>query len=114
MAAGKIFWAFGPESRWDEALSQSRERRTEHTITDIQVLRQQLAQVRREGVAYDLAEWNAELGAVAAPVFGPDGHVRACLTILVPIERFGAREMVEYAAAVKQIAGELSMHLGGL
>ena len=52
------------------------------------------------------------MGAVAAPVLGPDGLVRASLAVVVPIERCGEAEMQAYTEAVKRTARALSREMG--
>jgi DNA-binding IclR family transcriptional regulator len=110
-AAAKVFMAFRPEGTWDEVLAQPVQPATQLTITDPNQLREQLLRVRQEGVAFDHAEANAELGGVAVPVFGFDGSVRAALSVVSPIEQFGPREMADHADAAREVAAELSEEL---
>ncbi len=111
-AGTKVFAAFRPEESWDVALARSVRPFTERTITDPAVLRKQLVKVREEGVAFELGEWSAELGAVGAPVFGADGRVRAALSVVSPVERFGPEQMAFHAHAARETAAELSRALG--
>ena len=52
------------------------------------------------------------MGAVAAPVFGADGLIRAALAVVVPIERCGDEEMEAHTLAVRRIAHALSREVG--
>jgi DNA-binding IclR family transcriptional regulator len=60
--------AFGPEEAWDRILAKPILPRTPHTVTDPQALREKWRAIRREGVAFDWSEWNADAPAVAVPL----------------------------------------------
>ena len=111
-ADAQVLIAFGPEEAWDGLLARPIERRTQHTVTDPEMLRERWRVVRREGVAYDMGEWNADAPAVAAPVFDRNGHLRGAITVVPPVERGSVTEMDSYAAAVKKTAADVSKTLG--
>jgi len=74
--------AFGPEhhsapSPLPEA--RSTKRTIEHQSWTPLELDQVLDQVKREGVAFGLQEWEVGTCAVAAPVFGSNGQIAAAL-----------------------------------
>ena len=108
----KLYVALGPESVWPQAVAESSVARTQYTITEPDKLTNELVKVRREGVAYGLQEHNLGMCAVGAPVFGAGSELRAALAVVVPSERFGPSEMRDYAAAVTEVAHELSRELG--
>lgn len=108
----RIFLAYRPESEWPAALAGSIEKRTPHTRTDPEALAAELNQIRREGVAFGLQEWNLGMCAVASPVFDAGGQVRASLAIVAPDERFGPPERESHAGAVIETAGLVSSALG--
>jgi IclR family KDG regulon transcriptional repressor len=108
----RIFVAFGPENMWPDAIAVSREPRTNYTMTDPERLFEELVRVRREGLAFGLQEYILGMCAIGAPVFDSSGEVRACVAVVAPSERFGPREILEYAAAVKEAAAGLSHELG--
>jgi DNA-binding IclR family transcriptional regulator len=111
-ADAQILIAFAPEETWDALLATPVEPRTEHTVTDPDRLRERWRAIRREGIAYDLGEWNAEAPAVAAPVFDQSGQVRAALTVVPPIERGSPEQMERHGLATKRAAAKLSAVLG--
>ncbi|MCL5736910.1 MAG: IclR family transcriptional regulator [Actinobacteria bacterium] len=108
----RIFLAYEPEHRLEQALSVKQEPRTQYTITDPDRIRDDLQRIRREGVGYSLQDWLIGMCSVAAPVFGLGGAVRASLSIVTPSERFGPTEMASYANAVKEVAAVISSDLG--
>lgn len=110
-AQAKLFLAFGSEQKRKWALSQPLERRTEHTVLDPRELEEMLVQVKHEGVAFCLQEWQLGMCALAAPVFGPNGDIVAGLAVVAPNERFGPAEMRVYAAATRRTAAQISQRL---
>lgn len=108
----RIFVAFGPENMWPAAVAATAEPRTEYTVTDPERLLEELARVRRDGLAFGLDEYILGMCAIGAPVFDSRGEVRACMAVVAPSERFGPRETAEYATAVKEAATGLSRELG--
>jgi DNA-binding IclR family transcriptional regulator len=108
----RIFLAFGPERERMMAIHRLVERRTPYTTTDPEALAVTLEQIRREGMAIGIQEWNLGMCAVGAPVFDAGGQVRASLAVVAPIERFGEVEQLAYASAVKDTAAEVSASLG--
>jgi len=108
----KVLVAFRPEETWQATIAESVIRHTDRTITDPEELRRQLMRAREEGVAYDLGEWSTELAAVAAPVFGADGNLRAALSVISPVERFNEEVRARHADLVREAAADISRELG--
>ena len=111
-ADAQVLVAFGPEEAWDVLLATPIEARTERTVTDPGRLRERWRTIRREGVAFDWGEWNLGAPAVAAPVIDRSGQLRGSISVVPPIERCTEAQMLEYAAAVKRTAAEVSKKLG--
>ncbi|GAA1471006.1 IclR family transcriptional regulator [Corynebacterium felinum] len=61
---------------------------TEHTITDPEQFREELAQVRIDGVAYDREEITEGLSCVAAPIFGRNNTPIAAMSVSGPTLSF--------------------------
>ena len=104
--------AFGPEESWERILAKPILSRTVNTVTDPQALREKWSAIRREGVAFDWLEWNADAPAVAVPLFDRRGHLLGALSIVVPIERASEEAMQRHAALLKDAAAEISLKLG--
>ena len=87
--------------------------RTANTVTDPQALREKWSAIRREGVAFDWLEWNADAPAVAVPLFDRRGHLLGALSIVVPIERASRRGHAEpRERCSRSAAAEISQKLG--
>lgn len=89
-AVGKAILAWLPESERDALIENIRfVRHTANTLTTRKALRAELADARRDGVAFDRCEGNEEVCCIAAPILKSDGGVVASVGISMP------RRMVE-------------------
>lgn len=83
-AMGKIHLAFGPDSLRQTVLGKVLEAFTETTITDPEILRKELDQVRTQGYAIDDEEISRGLTCIGAPIFGLNGEVIAAMSLTAP------------------------------
>jgi DNA-binding IclR family transcriptional regulator len=104
----------------DQYVEQHRlEAVTATTITDEQRLREELAEVRRQGFAWSRGERQVGAGSVAAPIFHPSGDVFGSISLCGPLDRFEAlmashaTEVVETARLVSEEAGSRYAVEGG-
>jgi len=111
-AHSKVFLAFMPEEERASILARPLLPLTPYSITDTEKLAETIRAVAAEGVAYDLQEHTVGVCAVAAPVWGPPGTVRASLAVVAPADRFGPSEAKAFAQAVKRCAEAISHELG--
>jgi DNA-binding IclR family transcriptional regulator len=87
-ALGKAILANLPEKRVEEILDEHPlEATTENTITSREALYDELEDVRKSGIAYDLEERVIGVQCVAAPVITTDGHVLGAISIAGPTSR---------------------------
>lgn len=111
-AAGRVLLAFQPREYRDTYVEAVRmEPITSATTVDRDVLRAQLDEVRRKRFWVSRGEVNEDGGAIAAPVFGPDGKITCALSVALPLTRLAARE-AELTAIVTDVAGRASGCLG--
>jgi DNA-binding IclR family transcriptional regulator len=82
-AIGKALLAFSPSPLVDAFVARGLKRYTPYTLVSPDRLRRALAEIRLNGLA--VSRWELQLGAsaVAAPVFGPGGHVVAAIELPV-------------------------------
>ncbi|MGH9063839.1 MAG: IclR family transcriptional regulator [Acidimicrobiales bacterium] len=96
-ASSKALLAFLPRAESERYLREhDLVRLTPLTITSQAKLRRELRGVRERGYAMSFGERDAGAGAVAAPVFGHDGQLRAVISVSGPVDRF--RPVVDQAA----------------
>ncbi|MFT5707194.1 MAG: IclR family acetate operon transcriptional repressor [Oceanospirillaceae bacterium] len=81
-ASGKVYLAFMDQRRREGLLTPSLFKRyTERTITDPELLREELKSIKKTGVGVDDEEFMSGMVAIAVPVFNPANEV--CFTIAV-------------------------------
>ena len=109
-AIGKAVLAHSPSEVVDQVIEAGLTRRTPYTIVSPQLLRECLAEVNRNGVAFDREEAALGLCCAAAPVFGQRHEIIAALSISVSTCRVDPEQM---ASAVKTASLSLSRVLAG-
>lgn len=112
-ALGKVLLAALTEGQLDRFL-QNHELAalTPKTITEPDLLRAEIQEVARNGVAYDDGEFNAEVRCVAVPIYDFTGQVVGALGISGPIWRLSIQAMHKKTGLVKDAARRLSAELG--
>jgi IclR family KDG regulon transcriptional repressor len=85
---------------------------TPKTITEPELLRREIREVARTGVAYDDGEFNPEVRCVAVPVHDFTGQVAGALGISGPIWRLSIPVLQKQTELVKAAARRLSAELG--
>jgi IclR family acetate operon transcriptional repressor len=106
---GKAIVAFSPPELVEQALARRLVRRTPRTITDREVLRLELARIRREGVAFDRGEAERRLICAAAPITRADGTALAAVS--VSMEHRSRVGLSRLAPMVKRAADAISSDL---
>jgi DNA-binding IclR family transcriptional regulator len=87
-AAGKAILAHLPEERVDEIVdTYGLPARTEHTITSRAALREELAETRERGYAFNFEESVKGLHAVGAPITDEDGTGIGAISVSGPANR---------------------------
>ncbi|WP_254533127.1 IclR family transcriptional regulator [Natrinema gelatinilyticum] len=87
-ALGKVILAYLPDDRRDEIIDQhGLHAITENTITDREVLRDQLAEICDRQIAFDDEERLNGLRSVAAPVFDGTDRVIGSISVAGPMHR---------------------------
>ena len=116
VAVGKALLAFAPPAEQTTYLATPLESFTPDTITDPDRLREELAQIARDGMARDAQEYKRGLRAVAAPIFSADSGPVAVAALALPLlvaASFNAAEEARIEATLRECAGEISRALGG-
>jgi DNA-binding IclR family transcriptional regulator len=112
-AMGKVLLAFMHEDDRRELLDRvSLQPITTATVTDRNVLEQQLIDIRKKGYAVSRGEQAEGVASVSAPVFGANGHVAAALSVLGPSNRLTEAVIPKVRALVTDAARETSEALG--
>jgi DNA-binding IclR family transcriptional regulator len=87
-SAGKAIMAFLPDERVSEIIEQrGLESYTENTITDEEILRDELEQIREDHVAFAQQEYIQRMNTVSVPVIDVNDQVCGALGISGPAHR---------------------------
>ncbi|MEM7222147.1 MAG: IclR family transcriptional regulator [Pseudomonadota bacterium] len=81
---------------------------TEKTITTAQKLDEEVAKIRKAGVAIDWGEYRAQVYSIGAPIFGPGGAAIAAIGVSVPAANCTKSEVKKIAAQVIEAAGSIT------
>ena len=112
-ALGKILLAALDESQLEGLLARRPPAPfTARTITDREVLTAEIAAVRRNGIAYDDSEFNAEARCVAVPVRDFTGEIRGAIGISGAVWRLSLQALEEKARLVREAAGRMEAAFG--
>ncbi|WP_281451681.1 IclR family transcriptional regulator [Paenarthrobacter nitroguajacolicus] len=111
-AVGKVLVAFA-EPEESEQLVEELELvpRTEHTITDRQAFREEIALVRERGYAVMNEENEVGMHAVAVPVLSPEGKATAAIATAAPVFRIRLKDLLTHVPVLQEAAIELSARL---
>jgi len=109
---GKIFAAFKTPAEREVILAKPRSRPTPKTVTDLDQIRAELEQVKKDGVAYDMEGAYMGLCSVGSPVRDQSGDIAATIAVIIPSGRFGQNEQELCTRAVKEAAASFSAYLG--
>ncbi|MEQ4299981.1 IclR family transcriptional regulator [Plantactinospora sp. B6F1] len=104
--------AFLPPAERDEILAAGLPSLTDRTVTDTEVLRQRLAEIRRLGFAGSDGERQEGAGSVAAPVFDIDGTVLGAISVCGPAARVDAAARERFVPLLIKAADAISRALG--
>lgn len=110
---GKALLAYLPDDELRRRFpSPTLTRYTPHTITDLDQLRAELAQVRRQGYAVDRQEHEEGVKCVAVAIFDHKG-VAGAMSVSGPVERMEEHAAEGLVEALQAAAAEISAQMGG-
>ncbi len=110
-AGGKCILAFSDRAFVDNALKGKFTRYTDKTITNPNILKKQIKQIRQQGYAFDYEELDIGVCAIGAPVLNHDKKPVASVIIAAPAYRvdskFESRAIPLLKSAVSEISSQL-------
>ena len=110
-ASGKVLLSFSQEETLREVLDRPLKALTAWTITDRQVLLDQLKYARTRGWAYESQESAPNLSCVAAPVLDSGGIAFATVTVCLPVPFISEPRQRQLASSMAGFANELSRRI---
>lgn len=111
-STGKSMLAYLSPEQLSAILKGSLPQYTPKTVTDIDRLRKEFAEVKRRG--YAIADEALELGfrAVGSPLFQHDGEVVGAISVGGPASRMTLERLPEFGKLVSRLAQQVSTRLG--
>lgn len=110
---GKTLLAYVPMDQLDRILAMKPLLAlTPKTVTDPTELKAVLADIRRQGVAYDHEENEIGLSCIAVPIFNQAGSAAYALSISMPTARMTEAKLRQTEPILRQAAEEISRRLG--
>jgi IclR family acetate operon transcriptional repressor len=111
---GKALLAQMDPVRFENALKGAPiEKFTEYTLTDKEVLREDLRLTRQRGYSIDGEERNLGMRCIAAPVFDVHAEAIAGISVSGPTSRVGLDQISDMSKAVVAAAASLTKAIGG-
>lgn len=112
-STGKVLLAFLPPERLEQLLDGwVLTARTEHTITSLPRLRQELEAIRKRGWAENVNEVELGVASVAAPIRNGLGEVVASVSVAGPIQRVSHDSLKRFARPCVDAGMAISRRLG--
>jgi DNA-binding IclR family transcriptional regulator len=112
-STGKVLLAYLPPDRLEGTLLDWKlAPRTQHTITTVPRLRQELEAVRKRGWAENVNEVEMGVASVAAPIRNGLGEVVAAVSIAGPIQRLSSDSLKRFARPCVDAGLAISRRLG--
>ncbi|MDE2229486.1 MAG: IclR family transcriptional regulator [Alphaproteobacteria bacterium] len=112
-ALGKAILAGLPPDQVDRFLARAELKAyTPKSITDAGLLRREIAEARRTGIAFDNGEFDAEVRCVALSVSDFTGQVVGAIGMSGPVWRLSNHALHNHARAVRAAADRLSEEFG--
>jgi IclR family transcriptional regulator, acetate operon repressor len=84
---GKVMLAYSDPSLTERVISGGLKPKTPYSIAAPNLLREEVAEIARTGVAYDREEASVGISCVAAPIFGREGKLVAACSVAAPTHR---------------------------
>lgn len=110
-SVGKAWLSGLTEDRLDKVLCElPLKRHTEHTFTEPEALRKELAKSRSQGYAEDNEENEPHIRCVGSPIFNRSGEPVGAISISVPIYRLAPQRHAHIASLVVQAAKDITAH----
>ncbi len=113
-AGAKAILAFSPQEIIEKGLAGKLEKFTSKTAIAPEKIRQEYADIRKSGFAYDKEEYDEDVHAVAAPIFNHEDRVVAAVVIIAPMFRMSSSIETGSLELLKDTADEISERLSKL
>lgn len=111
-SSGKLLLAYQNEETIKKLLSTEFLSYTPHTITDPNILLEELSLIRREGFCISTNEFVEGVISLSAPIRDYKKNVIAAISIVGPTQRIDGKNVFKYLEKLLSSAKEISKNLG--
>lgn len=112
-ALGKVILAALSPEQFERFLKRADLRaHSPKSITEPDLLRREITEVRRTGIAFDDGEFDDEVRCVAVPVLDFSGQTLGAIGISGPVWRMSIQTLQSHAGIVRRAASQLSAAFG--
>lgn len=108
---GKTLLAYAPPQTQDAVLALNLTAHTKHTITDPNVLRKELAEIRARGYGSDTGEFVEELGCLTVPILDTSGRAAAVISVVAWNERLAEPRRSSIVALLRRVTMKIAEDL---
>ncbi len=113
LASGKVLLSYLAQDELENIFRQKEMKQfTKKTITDIGLLKEQLSEIRKQGIAFDFEELEPGINCVAAPIRNYTGQVVAAVSISGRITNLNNERLKTLAREVSAAAQRISENMG--
>ncbi|MBM7599209.1 DNA-binding IclR family transcriptional regulator [Virgibacillus halotolerans] len=111
-SSGKVLLAYNDNNIVEDVIRNGLVSHTPNSITDPDVLRNELKTIRKKGYSVSIEELTEGTKSVAAPIRDYTGKVVSAITVVGPIQRMKSSKIPEIAKKVMAAGIEASERLG--
>ena len=110
-ASGKAILAYLPEESVKRILAGGMPRHTEHSLTDLETLFENLHLIREQGFAFSEQEYEEGINAVGAPILDHNNLPIASVAVAGPAYRLTRTRMMEISPFILSTANSIAEQL---
>jgi len=111
-STGKLLLAYLPPAELNTFLETPLAQLTPYTVTAVETLRRELAQIREQEFAVGNQELEIGFASIAVPIRNHEGQTVAALSVGGSSARWNEAKIEEIVPVVKAAAGRISARLG--
>jgi len=110
-SGAKTILAFSQPEQVDQLINGKLRRYTPNTITNPNVFKEHLKEIKQQGVAFDRGEFHTEVYSIGAPIFNYTNKPVAAVSVCAPAYRMKLHDESNIVSQLKATAADISSQL---